>query len=130
MYGYGSDGVLADPEMQEDSPRTLARCRMVYQDAIRDALGEKASLADSKPDLTSGSLITENLAIAASDLGNRGGFLGKIVKEIAAVVKVPCDDEEFLCMELRNAWAQGRVDKETRQALKSGLEKLLLNKSL
>lgn len=130
MYGYGSDGVLADPEMQEDSPRTLARCRKVYQNAIRDALGENGNLADNKPDLTSGSLITENLAIAAGDLGNRGGILGKIVKEIAAVVKVPCDDEEFLCMELRNAWAQGRVDKQTRQALKTGLEKLLLNKSL
>ena len=131
MYGYSPDGVLADPEMQDDSPETLVRCRRVYRDAIRGTLGEEAGGECTEGCLTSGSLITENLAIAVSSRGNRGGVLDKMVKEITAVVKVPGYDKQFLCLELCNAWGQGEVpEQETLDALKTGLEKLLLNRSL
>ncbi|KAK3896677.1 hypothetical protein C8A05DRAFT_39775 [Staphylotrichum tortipilum] len=135
MYGYGSDGILHDPEMREDSPQTLARYRKVYRDALRDALGQQGgnqadNQADNQPHHTTATLITENLAIAVSNPAGRGNILRKIVQEITAVVKLPCGDERFLYMELCESLGQGEVDKEMLDALRSGLEMLLQKEDL
>jgi hypothetical protein len=49
---------------------------------------------------TSATLIAENLTNAVCNLAGRGNILRKIVREIAAVVKLLCSDERFLYMEL------------------------------
>lgn len=130
MYGYESDGVLHDPEMREDSPQTLARHRKVYQDAIRDALGKQNSQAGNQEYYTSATLITENLAIAASNQMGRGNILRKIVHEIAVVAKVPCSNQRLLYMELCEFLGEGKPNKETLEAVGAGLKMLLQNKSV
>ncbi|KAK4244533.1 hypothetical protein C7999DRAFT_17212 [Corynascus novoguineensis] len=130
MYGYGSEGVLYDPKIQEDSPQTLARYRKVYQDAIRDALGKHKIQGHSQTYHTSATLITENLHIAAKNPMGRGNILRKIVQEIARLVKVPCSDEEFLYMELCHSLGQGKPREGSLKALRTGLTMLLQNKTL
>jgi hypothetical protein len=132
MYGYGSDNVPIHPDIREDSPGTLALCRKIYQEAVRDALVEQGSQPGNQVYLTSASLITESLAIAAGVEGFRRGILDKIVKEIAAVVPVPCSEtyEGMLCLELYHTLGRGELGKDTRDALRAGMEILLRNTSL
>ncbi|KAL2134136.1 hypothetical protein VTI74DRAFT_898 [Chaetomium olivicolor] len=106
MYGYGSDGVLHDPEMREDLPQTLARYRKVYHDAIRYALGKHKIQGHSQTYHTSATLITENLHIAAKNPMGRGNILRKIVQEIARLVKVPCSDGEFFTWSYATLWVK------------------------
>ncbi|KAK4106969.1 hypothetical protein N658DRAFT_37072 [Parathielavia hyrcaniae] len=132
MYGYGSDGVLHDAEMREDSPQTLARCREVYCDAIREALAEDRIGGHSQAYHTGATLITENLHIAATNPVGRGNILRKIVQEIAKLAEVPCSDEEFLYMELCHSFGhgEGKLREGVLGALRTGLTKLLQNESL
>ncbi|KAK3939014.1 hypothetical protein QBC46DRAFT_438663 [Diplogelasinospora grovesii] len=130
VYGYGSDGVLHNPEMRGDLPQTLARYRKVYQNAIRDALGEQKIQGDSQTYHTSATLITEILHTAASNRKDRGMILRKIVQEIAGLVKVPCSDEDLLYMELCHSFGQGEPSKGALEALRTGLTMLLQNESL
>jgi hypothetical protein len=132
MYGYGSDGKLHDPTMREDSPQTLARCRKVYRDAIREAIAKHKIDGHSRTYHTSATLITENLHIAAANPSGRGNILDKIVKEIAKHVKVPCTTPAALYVELCYSFGEskGNPPEGVLAALKTGLFKLLQNESL
>lgn len=130
MYGYGSDGVLHNPEMRGDLPQTLANYRKVYQNAIRDALGDQKIQGDSRMYHTSATLITGILHTAASNRKDRGMILRKIVQEIAGLVKVPCSDENLLYMELCHSFGQGEPSKGALEALRTGLTMLLQNESI
>ena len=147
MYGYGYDGVLVDPDMREDSPEALARYRKIYRDALRRIVTSNrvptgkspgvAAIAEAEPETgpgetwaTTASLITENIDIAARGLG-AGNILGKIVKEIAALVGTPGDlDPDFPYSDICRTGGEVLLEDEIRAALRAGLEMLLRDENL
>jgi len=137
MYGYGSDGLPHHSDMREDSPQTLAHYRQVYRDIMERVLGtqnggpQEAGGQGSDKYETSSTLILENLEIAASVRMGRGNIVGKIIKEIAAIINIPGDlDFDFLYMDLCNKAGADQLTMETKEALRIGLELLLQNQSL
>jgi hypothetical protein len=119
MYGY-QDGELLPNVEREDSPATLALYRKVY----REALGRISKVPGFE---TSGTLITENIAIASKNRGVRYSILRKIVQEIAAIVELPADIGVYdICLELGG----DKLEAELKDALCTGFTMLLRQESL
>jgi len=78
----------------------------------------------------SATLIAETLTNAVCNLAGRGNILRKIVREIAAVVRLLCSDERFFVHGAMPLVGLGKVDKEMLDALRTGLEMLFQSEYL
>ncbi|VUC37577.1 unnamed protein product [Clonostachys rosea] len=121
MYGYqkSMDEGEEPDGCWEDSPETLKRYRIAY-----DEIMSKFRESDASMNLTRMSLVTENLFIAACDPLCRSGILHKIIDEISTVLELP---ERLDFTYLAEEFADGEIDYEVWATLKRGMEKLLQN---
>lgn len=122
MYGYNpSMDEGEEPRgVWEDSPATLAEYRRVYHELMAGHRG------DGQPNFCRMSLITDNLAIAASDPACRGQILRKLVEEVWNVRGV----EGPTYLELTRMFTKGDLGDALKVGLKAGFEAILAKEGL
>ncbi|CAI6092166.1 unnamed protein product [Clonostachys chloroleuca] len=118
MYGYNeSMGEGEEPVgCWEDSPKTLQRYRIAYDEIMSEFCERDAGI-----NLTKISLITQNLMIAAGDPMCRLGIVDNILEKISLALElaVPLN---FL--DLDEAFADDSITDEVRATLERGMKKL------
>lgn len=123
MYGYEES--MEDGEepvgVWENSPKELARYRQIYRGFAAAGMPQGSPETD-KADVTSMSLIAQNLCIAARDPACRGGILEKLLQEIGRAGNGGCNKSAGdFAWELK----ERQVEPSVLATLRAGFEAVL-----
>ncbi|EFR00333.1 serine/threonine protein kinase [Nannizzia gypsea CBS 118893] len=122
-YAYDENATPGpdSPNNYENSPTELNHYREIYQGIMKNVLQDKPA-----KQITSRSLLLENLAIAADNPVSFHSIVERVFEEAKAkTAKDDDDDDTFYTYEVATAYATGKLSESHRERVLRGFQALL-----